>query len=308
MAQSGEGGIVKIYTEWTDELRIALARPFPVSAVKWKPGKLTRDKTRALAMAYMDARMPMIRLDRTVGPGGWEDAYRSVQIGADCGVECALTILGVTKCGIGTPSKMESLKGAYSDALKRAAVKFGIGRYLYAVPSVWCAYDGQKKQLVETPLLPAWAVPGEADETDPESLPDPEPEDPPTGPLANDAQRYEIETRIRIMGKPDMEIDDVNKALAKAECSALDEISAAEAEGVIDRLRAKHWINDEKHRRRFWARAKGDAGITGKNAADTVHEALQVEHIDQYLDTLDKTIEALILWVDAGTNPGDGDE
>lgn len=308
MAQPGEGGIVKIYTEWTDELRIALARPFPVSAVKWKPGKLTRDKTRALAMAYMDARMPMIRLDRTVGPGGWEDAYRAVQVGADCGVECALTILGVTKCGIGVPSKVEKLKGAYSDALKRAAVKFGIGRYLYAIPSVWCAYDEQKKQLAETPLLPAWAVPGEADEIDPESLPDAEPEEPPTGPPANEAQRYEIKTRIEVMGKPDMGIEDVNKVLAKAGFFPLDEIGATDAEEAIGRLKDKHWINVEKTRRQFWARAKGEAGITGPNAADIVHKALGVEHIDQYLDTLDKTIEALILWVDAGTNPEDGDE
>ncbi len=300
---------MKIYTEWTDELRIALARPFPVAAVKWKPGKVTRDKKSALAMAYMDARMPMIRLDSTVGPEGWEDAYRAVQVGADCGVECALTILGVTKCGIGVPSKVETLKGAYSDSLKRAAVKFGIGRYLYAVPSVWCAYDEQKKQLVETPLLPAWAVPGKDDEIDPESLPDAEPEEPPTGPPANDAQRYEIKTRIEIMESPDdSEKVDVDAVLQKAGFVGLEDISAADANGAIERLKAKHWVNVQNTCREFWARVKDEIGLSGPKGRAIVHKALGVDHIEDYLDTLDRTIEAVVAWVDADTNPGAGDE
>jgi hypothetical protein len=38
--------------------------------------------------------------------------------------------------------------------LKRAAVKFGVGRYLYRLPQTWVDYDPQKKQLKSHPELP----------------------------------------------------------------------------------------------------------------------------------------------------------
>jgi hypothetical protein len=54
-------------------------------------------------------------------------------------------VLGVTKADVGVyqGSKPDALavKSAYSDALKRAAVKFGIGASLYACPKVWAAVD-----------------------------------------------------------------------------------------------------------------------------------------------------------------------
>lgn len=46
-----------------------------------------------------------------------------------------------------------------SDALKRAAVKFGVGRYLYRLPAMWCDYDPVKKQFTKTPTLPTFAMP-----------------------------------------------------------------------------------------------------------------------------------------------------
>lgn len=51
------------------------------------------------------------------------------------------------------------MKAAFSDALKRAAVAWGCGRYLYELPSQWVDYDPQKRQLVGTPRLPDWAIP-----------------------------------------------------------------------------------------------------------------------------------------------------
>jgi hypothetical protein len=46
--------------------------------------------------------------------------------------------------------------------LKRAAIKFGVGRYLYHLPKVWVDYDPQKKQLKGQPQLPPWAMPAKA--------------------------------------------------------------------------------------------------------------------------------------------------
>ena len=67
----------------------------------------------------------------------------------------------VTKMDVGGPSEQpdggDRMKAAFSDALKRAAVKFGVGRYLYRLPSQWVDYDAHRKQFVRTPTLPAFA-------------------------------------------------------------------------------------------------------------------------------------------------------
>ncbi len=138
----------------------ALREPFLPGMVQWKAQSTTKDKKRALAVAYIDARAVMDRLDAVVGAGQWYDQYRVLRI-ADSGedawsVECRLTVLGVSKTDVGMG---EDAKSAYSDAFKRAGVKFGIARYLYDLPKVWVDYDAQRKQLVEEPALPAWAMP-----------------------------------------------------------------------------------------------------------------------------------------------------
>jgi hypothetical protein len=62
---------------------------------------------------------------------------------------------------VGGPSEQpdggDRLKAAFSDALKRAAVKFGIGRYLYRLPQQWADYDPAKRQFSAAPRLPDWA-------------------------------------------------------------------------------------------------------------------------------------------------------
>lgn len=133
---------------------------FDPSMVKWKPSATTKDKTRAMAVAYIDARCVMDRLDEVVGPMGWSDSYKLLPNGC---VECSLAVMGVSKADVGSESEQpddgDKTKAAYSDALKRAAVKFGIGRYLYKLPSAWVPYDESKRRLVETPRLPSWAIP-----------------------------------------------------------------------------------------------------------------------------------------------------
>ena len=57
------------------------------------------------------------------------------------------------------PDEGDRRKAAFSDALKRAAVKFGIGRYLYRLPSQWVDYDPKKRQFARTPKLPPSALP-----------------------------------------------------------------------------------------------------------------------------------------------------
>jgi hypothetical protein len=140
----------------------ALAAPFDTSEVKFKPAVVSGN--RALALAYVDARVIQDRLDEVLGVEGWQDEY---EILADGSVVCKLRLrLGdewITKMDVGGPSEQpdegDRRKAAFSDALKRAAVKFGIGRYLYRLPSQWVDYDTHKRQFVRPPVLPRSALP-----------------------------------------------------------------------------------------------------------------------------------------------------
>jgi hypothetical protein len=150
----------------------ALSTPFEPREVKFKPQMVKNN--RALALAYVDARVIQDRLDEVLGVEGWQDEY---QLLPDGSVMCKLRLkLGgewVTKVDVGSPSEQpdggDRLKAAFSDALKRAAVKFGIGRYLYRLQSQWVDYDPVKKQFTQTPQLPAFALPARQARPEPEA-------------------------------------------------------------------------------------------------------------------------------------------
>lgn len=142
------------------EIQEALAAPFAVEDVKFLPQVVKG--SRALAVAYVDARTVMDRLDDVLGVNGWADAYEVMNDGA---VMCRLSALiegvWVTKCDTGSESEQSSagdrVKAAFSDALKRTAVKLGVGRYLYRLPPTWEDYDPQSKKITS---FPAWAKRG----------------------------------------------------------------------------------------------------------------------------------------------------
>src|SRR5262245_34984530 len=141
----------------------ALAAPFELTEVKFKPQTVSGN--RALAVPFVDARVIQDRLDDVLGVMGWQDSYECLPDGA---VVCRLRIrLGaewITKEDVGgqseQPDEGDRRKAAFSDALKRAAVKFGLGRYLYRLKPQWVDYDPQKRQFVRPPTLPASALPG----------------------------------------------------------------------------------------------------------------------------------------------------
>lgn len=130
-----------------------LSRPFAQRVIEVKPGALTKDKARALAMPYADLRVYQHRLDSVVGPEGWSPSY---QMSAR-GVVCALTILGVTKSAIGDypadASDENAATSAEAQSFKRACSAFGLGRYLYRLPQVWGDYDDQKRQFKDPAAL-----------------------------------------------------------------------------------------------------------------------------------------------------------
>jgi hypothetical protein len=145
-----------------EALTEALAAPFDPREVRFKPGVVSGN--RALALAFVDARVIQDRLDEVLGVTGWQDEYECLPDGS---VVCRLRLrLGdewITKMDVGgqseQPDEGDRRKAAFSDALKRAAVKFGIGRYLYRLPAQWVDYDSHKRQFARTPTLPPFALP-----------------------------------------------------------------------------------------------------------------------------------------------------
>jgi len=127
--------------EWR-EIGAKLAEPFDPEDVEFRAqsaGKAEEAGGRQRVLAYMDARLVQDRLDAVVGPGAWSFRYEPLLIGGG-EVQLAkgiLTIYGVTKEDIGDASSFSPSKGCVSDALKRAAFMWGIGRYLYDVEKVW---------------------------------------------------------------------------------------------------------------------------------------------------------------------------
>lgn len=160
-----------------ERLTEALAAPFDPKEVRYKPAVVSGN--RALALAYVDARVIQDRLDEVLGPAGWQDDYECLPDGSVvCRLKLQLGDQWITKVDVGGPSEQpdggDRMKAAFSDALKRAAVKFGVGRYLYRLPSQWVDYDPQRRQFVQAPTLPRWALPArqsEATEAEPEETP-----------------------------------------------------------------------------------------------------------------------------------------
>lgn len=111
------------------DLFAALGAPFDPSEVK------TRSQA-GRQFHYVTSRTVMNRLDEVFGPENWWDAYEP---GAHS-VVCKLTVrlpdgTTLTKADAGGYSGLQdegdNEKGGFADAFKRAAVKFGVGRYLY---------------------------------------------------------------------------------------------------------------------------------------------------------------------------------
>lgn len=132
----------------------ALAAHFDPTIVSWRVGATTQDKTKGMALAYIDARDVLERLDEVCGPAGWQCEYVPMpdhttccRIGIKVGDEWIWKANGGSNVAESDKADAQEMaaKGGYSDAFKRAAVQWGIGRYLYAVQSPWVALVARGK-------------------------------------------------------------------------------------------------------------------------------------------------------------------
>lgn len=114
-----------------------LRKPMPTQQFKGRGGRM---------FSYLTARQVQDRLDTVIGPGNWSTAVRVERADHPVAVLVGLALFGVAKWDAGysnnpdaTPEDKqyedEPLKAAVSDGFKRAAVQWGIGRWLYEQPS-----------------------------------------------------------------------------------------------------------------------------------------------------------------------------
>ena len=142
-----------------------LFEPFPKEAIHWRVGSTNKayaksdDELKGIALAYIDARDVMNRLDGVCGAANWQCRYPF----EGC---CELGILidgeWIWKANGAGRTDVEGEKGQYSDSFKRAAVMWGVGQYLYSLPNEWVKIkrSGKSFKLAATPTLPNWAQAG----------------------------------------------------------------------------------------------------------------------------------------------------
>lgn len=156
----------------------------PFKKIHWRMGATNKKRrerdtgdrnaraTKGQPLAYVNARDVMKRLDEVVGPENWQCEYPykgCCRIGIreivfadkewvdkqDLSTYSLLNHSWIWKSNGGAESKQDPEKGRYSDAFKRAAAVWGVGRYLYYLPSPWVPMDEYGK--FTPPELPDWA-------------------------------------------------------------------------------------------------------------------------------------------------------
>ncbi|TCL74197.1 Rad52/22 family double-strand break repair protein [Hydrogenispora ethanolica] len=139
-----------------------LQEPFLPEEIEWRVGSTNKEKTKGLALAYVTNRAIQDRLDNLFGVSGWKNEFREWKNNSQlCGISIKFGDEWITKWDGADDSNMEAIKGGLSDAMKRAAYQWGIGRYLYKLPAIWCEIEavGNSFRLKSTPKLPPWALP-----------------------------------------------------------------------------------------------------------------------------------------------------
>jgi len=85
----------------------------------------------AVCVAYIDSRDVQDLLDEVCKQEGWQSDYKEVKGNLYAGIGIKFGDEWIWKWDCGVESKTEAEKGEASDSFKRAAVKWGVGRFLY---------------------------------------------------------------------------------------------------------------------------------------------------------------------------------
>ena len=132
-------------------------RPLRADEVDVRPAE-AKDGRKATLLLYQDARCAMNILDSKLGPTAWQREYYEAAGLLFCkiGIYDPETNQWLWKSDTGSKSNIEEDKGLASDAFKRAAVAWGIGRELYTAPRI--TIDLTEKDLFNGRLCQSFHV------------------------------------------------------------------------------------------------------------------------------------------------------
>ncbi len=98
---------------------------------------------------YINNRCVMNRFDEQFGWSGWSNVVTPIEGGFLCTITVTTDSDTVSKTDGAPMTEVEPIKGGISDAMKRCAVQFGLGRDLYNYPKVmYLPYEDKDKKYI----------------------------------------------------------------------------------------------------------------------------------------------------------------
>lgn len=127
-----------------------LTAPILPNEVEWRIQSQT-STGKLIVVPYINNRCVMTRFDAAFGPENWTSEFREITNGFICRLTVIIkdTNRIVHREDGASKTNIEPEKGGISDAMKRAAVQFGLGRCLYDYPRVFIECEGK--------FIPDWA-------------------------------------------------------------------------------------------------------------------------------------------------------
>lgn len=123
-----------------------LSAPFHASKIHWRVGATNLDQQgnlkwgdepKGIPLAYLTSRDVMDRLDSVCGLEGWQTDHYELKGVMMCRLLIKINGEWISKTDGSGDTKIDPEKGGVSGATKRAAVSWGVGRYLYGLDMGW---------------------------------------------------------------------------------------------------------------------------------------------------------------------------
>lgn len=161
------------------DIMALLQAPFIPEDIEWRVQSSGFDKNGkawALVIPFVTNRAIQNRLDDVFGYDGWSNEFIPITTERGLSFLCGISAGGVKKWDGADETDIENFKGGLSNAMKRSAVQFGIGRYLYKLSTYFADLtEGRNGEFTvkitskdktqsgmfsyDSPALPDWALP-----------------------------------------------------------------------------------------------------------------------------------------------------
>jgi len=125
-----------------------LTAPILPSEIEWRVQSQT-STGKLIVVPYINNRCVMQRFDAAFGAANWTSEFREITNGFICRLSVTIDKRTIYREDGASKTNIEPEKGGISDAMKRAAVQFGLGRCLYDYPKVMVECEGK--------FIPDWA-------------------------------------------------------------------------------------------------------------------------------------------------------